>query len=55
MPANLCTADRYEQDIVAKFREFKNAVKITILHKPELIKKKMELILGVGKASPKEN
>jgi leucyl aminopeptidase len=53
-PGNLMHADQFEQEILHKFKNLKN-VKISVLHKSDLIKKQMNLLLAVGQASPKCN
>lgn len=55
MPSNLLTGDVFENHVIQKFKEFKSKIKITILHKKDLISKKMGLLLAVGQASKPEN
>jgi leucyl aminopeptidase len=54
MPSNYLTVDEFERIVKNKFQGLKN-IKFSVLHKSELTKKKMGLILAVGKASPKVN
>jgi leucyl aminopeptidase len=54
MPGNYLSADEFEKIFRNKFQGLKH-IKFSVLHKPELTKKRMGLILAVGKASPKIN
>jgi leucyl aminopeptidase len=54
MPGNLLHADQFEKICRNKFQSLKN-VKLSVLHKSDLVKKKMGLILAVGQSSPKYN
>jgi leucyl aminopeptidase len=54
MPGNLLHADQFEKECRRKFQGLQH-VKFSVLHKSDLIRKKMGLILAVGQASPKYN
>jgi leucyl aminopeptidase len=53
-PSNLLNANHLEEICRSKFRKLNN-VNISVLHKNDLVRKKMGLILAVGQASPKHN
>ncbi|MDR0739794.1 MAG: leucyl aminopeptidase family protein [Mycoplasmataceae bacterium] len=54
MPGNYLSADDLERIYKNKFSKLKN-IKFSVLHKPELLRKKMGLITAVGQSSQKNN